>query len=333
MNEKLAKIVALVKIKGPIVPNQISHDIKCDGLLASAMLSDLVSTKHLAVSSLKYGSSPLYYLPEQKPSLEAFADNLPAKEHSAYLLIKEHKILEDVKLEPAIRLAMRSIKDFAVPIQITQNKEEKLYWRFYSFSKEQALEKLNPVIPKEKKIKKKEIKKAEKADIKKEAKQIEVKQEIIKPEEIIVKKEHEKELDLTPEPEITSVPELIKKPARKKRTINLKAKISAEEKSKIKGCIENFTKLSGLSIVEEKKFAGDEVYMTILMNSILGNLPYLLVFKNKEILTKKDLTDAYKKGMKSKMPVLFMTKGKLDEKAQKYAESIKGHLIFKQIES
>lgn len=139
MESRDEKIISLVKIKGPVVPSQISSEIGLDPMFASAMLSDLASKKRVLISHLKSGSSPLYYLPEQKQSLENYIKNLNHKEREAFLLLKEKKVVEDSGLEPAIRVAIRSIKDFAIPLRVSHNNQEKIFWRIYSITNEEAM--------------------------------------------------------------------------------------------------------------------------------------------------------------------------------------------------
>lgn len=149
MDNRNEKIVSLIKSKGPVVPGQISSEIGYDNLLTSAMLSELASSKKLLISHIKVGSSPLYYLPEQKYALENFINHLPLKEKEAFLLLKKSLLLDDSKIEPAYRVAFRNLKDFAVPIQVSQNGEERIFWRMHSFSPEEAASRIKEIVANE----------------------------------------------------------------------------------------------------------------------------------------------------------------------------------------
>ena len=127
------KIVSILKLKGPVIPIQIAHETNLSILFASAFLSELFGEKRIKMSTMRIGSSPLYFLPGQEPSLEKFSSHLKSKEKDAYLLLKEKKYLKDSELEPAIRVALRAIKDFAIPFK---NNEE-IYWRFLTTSEEE----------------------------------------------------------------------------------------------------------------------------------------------------------------------------------------------------
>jgi len=140
------KIVQLIRIKGPVVPSQLVKEIGKDTLMVSAMLSELVSNNVLKVSALKYGSSPYYLLPGQEGRLEQFSDKLGEKEKKAYLLLKEKKVLRDNILEPIIRVALRKIKDFAMPLSVKSNGNEEIFWRWFSITDTEAAELIKQVM-------------------------------------------------------------------------------------------------------------------------------------------------------------------------------------------
>src|SRR3989338_4968630 len=115
------KICELIRNTGPILPLQAAKLINSDTIIASAHLSDLVATKRLKISHVKVGGSPVYYLPGQEPSLQNFTNQLNEKEKRAYELLREKKILQDTELEPLFRVALRNLKDFAVPLTVKEN--------------------------------------------------------------------------------------------------------------------------------------------------------------------------------------------------------------------
>jgi len=121
------KIVQILTNKGPLLPVYISKEMGLESIFTSAFLSELVSEKKIRVSNMRIGSSPIYFTEEKIHELEKFGLYLKSKEKETFLLIKEKKFLEDEKLEPAMRVAIREIKDFAVPFE--QN--EKLIWRYF----------------------------------------------------------------------------------------------------------------------------------------------------------------------------------------------------------
>lgn len=158
VEEKKRKILEIIKQRGPSLPIHVARSTELSILFASAILSEMVSNKILNVSNLKVGGSPLYFLPGQEKQLENFYTYLPGKEKEAFLLIKKHNLLEDEKLQPALRVAIRSIKDFAVPLSVKTEYGEKIFWYFHSLPKEEATKKIDSILFREKKVRKQEKK-------------------------------------------------------------------------------------------------------------------------------------------------------------------------------
>ncbi len=140
------RIISILRFKGPNFPSPIASEIQTSILFTSAFLSELLSEKSLKITNMKVGSSPVYYLPGQEEKLEDFAIKyLKSKEKDAFLLLKEKKIFKDVEQEPAIRVALRSIRDFAIP----EEKNNELYWKYF-LNKQETIPKEKIKIPKEK---------------------------------------------------------------------------------------------------------------------------------------------------------------------------------------
>ena len=122
------KIIAFLRRNGPSLPVHIAREIESNTLFTSAFLSELLSERRIKTSYMRVGNSPLYLLPGQEFMLERFAHHLRSKEKDAYALLKEKKFLDDFEQEPAIRVALREIKDFAIPLK----KNERLIWKFFN---------------------------------------------------------------------------------------------------------------------------------------------------------------------------------------------------------
>lgn len=146
--ETKEKIVSQIKSQGPLLPVQIAREIGTSSLFISAYLSELISEKRLKVSRMKVGNSPLYFLPGQENLLENFSTYLKPQEKEALEKLKEKEILKDSDLEPATRVALQSIEDFAVPFE---NSGEK-YWRYMLVSEEDALQKIPSDSPVEEEV-------------------------------------------------------------------------------------------------------------------------------------------------------------------------------------
>src|SRR3989338_5321272 len=103
---------------GPEFPVRVAKATGGNNIFTAAFMSELVSEQKLKISHMRVGSSPLYYIVGQEEQLQKYSDHLNNKEQEAFKLIKQKEILLDIEQEPAIRVALRSIKDFAIPIKI-----------------------------------------------------------------------------------------------------------------------------------------------------------------------------------------------------------------------
>ena len=288
MDERKEKILAIIKEKGPVIPSDVSGAIGQNLFITSVILSEMVKEKYLIVSHIKIGASPLYLMPGQEAALEKFTDRLVSKERNVFELIKKKSVLEDDKLGYADKVAIREIGDFAKPLKATLNNEEKIFWRFYSLPREQAIEKINALMgshaPKAKKEPVKEMKVSER----KETKQL---------------------TSLMP----------------KQKLVKANQSILA-----FKGKVEEFAKKNNISIVNEE-IKGKDLFFNASLGSDIGRLQYMIVAKDKKSISDSDLSLAYSKGQSLRLPVLFLSTGKLSKKGSKYEESLKGQLIFKEI--
>jgi len=142
IQEKKNKIISFLRIGGPSLPVRIAKTIEMDPVFASAILSELLGTKQIKMSHMKVGASPLYLIPGQEQKLEDHTENLKSIEKEAYLKLKENKILTDENEEPSIRVALRNIKDFAIPFK----SQDKIMWK-YAFASEEKQEEPKKIEP------------------------------------------------------------------------------------------------------------------------------------------------------------------------------------------
>ena len=122
------KIISILRRNGPGLPVHIARGIESNTLFTSAFLSELASEKRIKISYMKVGNSPLYYLSGQEQLLEKFSHHLKSREKEAFTLLKGKKIIKDSEQEPAIRIALREIKDFAIPFK----KDEEIFCRYFA---------------------------------------------------------------------------------------------------------------------------------------------------------------------------------------------------------
>jgi DNA repair exonuclease SbcCD ATPase subunit len=154
------QVLQVISKEGPVLPIKISKAIGTNLLFASAVLSELVSKNKLKVSNVKIGSSPLYYKPGQESRLQGFSKHLNDKDKKVYDILKESKVMRDSVQDPLTRVALRQIKDFAVPLEVTFNDQKEIFWKWYMLPNgeaEQIIKKLlNVPSPEETEKKKRE---------------------------------------------------------------------------------------------------------------------------------------------------------------------------------
>lgn len=299
VSDKRGKIVEILKTKGPSLPVQIARETQISSIFAGAFLSELAKEKEIKISNMKVGGSPLYFLQGQESSLEKFHEYLPSKEKEAFLLLKEKKILEDKKQLPAIRVALRSLKDFAYPFL----KDDEVFWRFHSVTEEEVRGILEPKITSRVK---KEIKEKPREEKPKEQS---LKTEIKPAKKQKPKKENpikkETQLDIGLEKQV-EMKKNSKKPIEKPEFV-LKT-INALQNNKIE-------------IIEEREIKKREFSGIIKVNSELGKMKFFCVAKDKKKITENDLRLAIEKSQTLKMPALVLFPQEINKKALKYAEN------------
>ena len=88
-----------------------------------------------------------------------------------------------------------------------------------------------------------------------------------------------------------------------------------------------------MKIYEEKIVKKNkEMNFVAEVPSQIGLLKYFVKCKDKKNISDADLSLAFGEGQQKKLPVLFLTGGKLSKKAEKYIEdNLKGQITFKKI--
>jgi hypothetical protein len=294
--DKRQRILNLMKIRGPCLPIHISKEVNTSLLLAGAFLSQLASDKTIKISYLKVGGSPLYFLPGQEAMLENFTGFIKGKEKEAYTLIKENRVLEDSSLDPAIRVAIRGLKDFVIPIKV--DSKDSLFWRYYTTSEEEAKPMIQNLI--EKPIAEKRVEPVQILEI--------------KPIPIIEAPVQEMQiqpplslLQVTPELEI-------------KQEAEMKPEI-AKRREKIPPFLEQIKSMllgKNIELVSIEKSGKKEALLRIKENG-KESLLYAL---DKKKVDESDVLKAYKKATLLNLPYTIFSKGetskKLNEKIEAY---------------
>jgi hypothetical protein len=260
-------IISLLRMNGPSLPVHIAKGTGLSILFASAFLSELFYEKKVNISNLKIGNSPLYFLPGQEPQLERFSQYLKSKEKEAFNLLKEKKFLKDSEQQPAIRVALREIKDFAIPFK----REEEIYWRYFTVPEEELEKKPEKEIVIQEKSEK-ELGIFEKEEIKRKEKKKPSKKKISKKKE---GKFFNKVKEFLSEKNI----EILDIQSFNKNDLMLKIKENEEEKILI---AYNKKRISNMDLIKACK------------KSIEENLPYVVLSLGEPAKNLRDLISAIK---------------------------------------
>lgn len=125
------KVEKLAREKGALLPIDVAKALNTNTILASAMLSEMSSKGLLKISNLKIGTSPLYIHPERKEILEQYITALNEKDRETCNTLKNAGILRDNEQTPLIRVSLRNIKDYAVPLDVTINGAKETLWKWH----------------------------------------------------------------------------------------------------------------------------------------------------------------------------------------------------------
>ncbi len=338
--DKTEKIMQVLRMNGPVIPNQIAKAIGTDIIMASAMLSELCSKGIVKISSVKLGSSPLYYLPGQESRLQNYSSNLHEKERKAYELLKQEKVLRDSELEPVTRVALRGIKDFAIPlnVRVAGKEEREIFWKWYLLQNPEAealirkiLEKSQPQI--EEKPKQEQVnEKAPETPLPEEKPQQQAGQDNAEEQ----KKDSEQKQEISQDRNNQTEPKIEEtqdkddeqeKQEPKKQFLHDKEQLKQETRTFVDKTgedkffreVKRFFDKNSIEIVEHKLIKkNSEIDMVVEVPSVVGTLIYYCKAKSKKRISDSDLSSAFVQGQLKKLPVLFIAKGDLTKKAQEF---------------
>ncbi len=310
--EQLDKAFQIVRMKGPVLPVQIVKELGGNTMIAGAILSTLVSNKQVMMSNAKFGGSPVYYVKGQEHKLSILYDKLPEKEKEAYSMLKSKGILRDREQEPAIRVALRQIKDFALPLNVTIQDKTEVFWKWYLMNDENASGLIRNILEKTLPIKEKIQEKPQ--EIKKQ----------------VVEEKIQPKLQIQPEVYTLKKIELFKKELEKREQVVEKPKkIKLDLESKIIDYLSrNNINKTYIEVIRKNR----EINMVIEIPSKIGSLTFFLKAKDKKIINDSDVILAYNEAQQKKLPVLFLSTGSLTKKAREYMDkNLKGQLLFRSL--
>ena len=298
--DKNQVILEIISRKGPVLPVQVSKEINDNVLMASARLSELLSSKKIKISSLKVGGSPLYYLPGQEEKLRNFANNLGGVERKAYNLLEQGKVLRDAAMEPAVRVALRQIKDFAVPLQVTYQEKTEIFWKWYLAENKEVEIVIKDILD-----------------------SISKSQEMQQPQALQKAPEQQTRLE-KPKEEVRKPEETVKKEIQKTRKPTQKINFLNE--------INGFFSKAKINIIDVKEIKkNSEFDITVEVNTQLGNVKYFCKAKSKKNISEGDLSSALVSAQSKGLPLFFMTNGKASKKSQEKLKTDFKNIVYREI--
>ncbi len=303
------KIVSIIRRRGPSIPVHIAKEIQQTILFTSAFLSELVADKELRISHMRVGSSPVYYIQGQEPSLERFSQYIGGREKDAFFLLKEKKFLKDSEQEPAIRVALRFIRDFAIPFK----DNEEIIWRYYLVPQEEYT-------PSPKKL----------VEIKPKQQEQQKIIEIIKSIEL-PKQEQKKELEKeTQKQKVEEKPKLKLKenkqiPKSKKTT---KKKSLQKNNDKFFNRIKEWISQNSMELLDIESFSNKEIILKISK----GDKIELLFAYDKKRISDSDIIKANKKAQENNLGFKILSLGEPLKKIQDLLEASKNLSGMEKIE-
>ncbi|MDP2628980.1 MAG: hypothetical protein Q8P15_03730 [Nanoarchaeota archaeon] len=276
------RIISIIKRRGPSLPVHIAKEISLSILFTSAFLSELIAEKEIKISEMRVGNSPVYYIEGQEPNLEKFSQYLGSKEKEAFNLLRQRRFLRDKELEPAIRVALREIRDFAIAFK----KDEEIFWRYYTVHESEFIEeKQTPP-----------------------QKQPEVKETAPEPTKEI---EEEKEtISKKPKPKKTRELNIFEKPIKKKEEKTTKKKVSKKQNETFFNKVKEILSKRSIEISDIVSFNKNELILRVKDN----NKEELVIAYNKKRITEEDLIKASKKASELNFSYTILSLGEIPRK-------------------
>lgn len=318
------QVYELVKRYGPLLPVKIASLLKMSTTFAGAFLSELIAKKSIRCSHAKIGGSPLYYTEDQREKLQDLYGHLNDKDQNAFTLLKEKKILRDIELSPIMRVALRNIKDFAVPLNVTLPTGKEIFWKWYLINNEEVSSlikdllypaQIMPSVPEHKSDMQPDIlEEQHKNSVKTKSTEVLMDNSLEKKQETLVKV-----LD-------KSTTSFRKKKQPEQTIISLDNGLNKDEQPVIYDEFldiikEFFSKkditISEFSIVKKNS----EIDMIIDVPSVIGRLNYFCKAKSKKRSNESDISSAFVRGKLKNLPTLYLSDGELTKKAQKMLEN------------
>ncbi|MEM4260005.1 MAG: hypothetical protein QXG00_02110 [Candidatus Woesearchaeota archaeon] len=297
-------VLSLVKKQGPTIPARIVKEVGGDTFLIGAILSNLVNKGEIKMTNVKLGGTPFYYVPEHSSRLVELKKYLNEKDIKTFELLYQQKILKDEDQTPLVRVSLRNIKDFAVPIEVSKGDDDPiLFWKFYTVDNNDIQSILKERYGKKDVTKEKSEQEKDKV-IKKEK----ITEEIVEKafENELIEEEQKKILE-EEKNKLKSEKEIAKKDIKKERAVKREDfinKVMAHFKTK------------NIEVVETSIIRKGEIDFLVKIPTPIGTMEYFCKARDKKKISDGDVATAFIQGQQKKLPVLFLTNGELTKRTK-----------------
>ena len=321
------KILELAKIN-PIQPTFVAKALNTNSLLASAMLSELSEKGLLAVSNLKIGSSPLYYIPAENEKLLNYIHVLNDKDRKTLTKLQAENVLRDNILDPLERVSLRNIKDFAKPLTVKYGDSQELFWKYYlteDIVAEQLIRKLlepqQTQIPEQLKQSQQQVSEIQDNKIQDNKLIQENKyQEKNIIEEKVKKRIIKEEKEIKPLKEIKE--EIV---TEENKTENIFSTNPIKLNDNFSKSVINYLNDKSIHVIQENIVKKNtEIDYVLRLPTPVGNIVYYCKATNKKRIMDADISQAFVQGQLKKLPVLFLYSGELMLKAKTILKELQG---------
>jgi len=243
------EVLHIVKLKGPLQPIVVTRDLKINTIFSAAALSTLVGKKRIMITSVKKGGSPFYYAEGQERKLESLSQYLNEKDKETFELLKQEKVLKDSEQTPLTRVGLRTIKDYAKPLNVTYNGQKQLFWKYYLVEEAEASDLIKGMLGVNEQEKVEQQRRIEQEKQKKAEQDKKIQQERIEQEKQKIQKQKKAQEEARAQETLKVVPEQPKVAIQQKTIEDKKPEI--KKKKKIEEI--RITEQQTIPEIEEKK--------------------------------------------------------------------------------
>ncbi|MEK6923127.1 MAG: hypothetical protein AABW84_00305 [Nanoarchaeota archaeon] len=355
-------VTDIVRRFGPLLPIELAKKISMDSFIAKAFLSQMLEANQIKITNERVGNEFLYYVSGQEAAARARLQSFGLNKQSEVRVAPTKQNVSVGKVEvkvstygtPPPITPVQSEYDLAAPrIKDTkelQKKQEQFLQRLREIEEREVKQKkLKAVLP----ITVEDIKSlfvekpvAVGGEILSKLKNMNIESDVVEEVKELIEEQigmMPQELDEVDESKLksklsktkTKVKEIIK-PKTESKVKKLNYVLSTEQEEPIKStqlkmydegncviqAVGYLTGIGGVIISKELQKKGKDAEIIVELESAIGPLKMLAIVRDKKIINDADLNMAYNTGLDKKIPVLFLTKGKLTKKAEEYHKSI-----------